>query len=407
LQSSVIASCNASEDVPWAAELRTITAAGEILLKPDLEEIVCLKCANAIDAYPELTQVEVIDRTKTDRQFNSEFLLTRNQTSIAEDKSQKVDAFIPRVVEKHMRMERDFYVKVGYVAQDFLENKFDISLKAARVRTCSAYDLRGNLYPAVCMARADINPEWPFLPGKIRITESESLGERHLQPGDQLRDAQAIGVFLNRVKNMAQDRGIDVLADQTGKLQTQKLITDRIQRALTARADKATAVDAEMEALKAGNQFAERTQRISRRQRGTIQPEELEGDHPVAASVGNSKPGSTLPDARARARARGSGGGRGLTTATSRGNRSVSNGSPVGAPQAPTPDVQGPRSASRTPRAAVPLPKKTNTESSAGGKGAKLLGGYYKHKDFNFQKILDGEVPTRQTAPAPDLINYI
>jgi hypothetical protein len=392
--------CVITEDAKWASELLSVLANGEKQVTADPTETLCLKCSLAVDAYPEYEQGEVVDKVHNDRKFGGDFKVV---VAVAESIA-KGDAdapkFVPRIVENHLTMERTFKVRVGYIAQDFLEAKFEISLSASRIRTCDAYNLNGQRYPAVAMALNEIPADWPFLPGSIKFKESCFFAERSLQAKDQLRDPQAMAAFYKNMGSMSLGKCDDVKIDSVGNLQSQKTITDKFKRALCLRNERSAGVEAEMNALVGGNDFVVQPIRVNHRRISGQGEEAQRGAVTGVIAAGTPRNIASASATRGRSRTRGAPPATHNTT-DSKPRRVKSakhaghSGGSVGAASASAKS----RSASGGHLVTPPSARKAPEPISDKSVGPKV-GGYYKHKEFDYFEILQGAAPTRQTAPA-------
>jgi hypothetical protein len=391
--------CVATEDVKWASVLRTLLPDGGIQENADPDERLCLRCGRTVDAYPDKEQSEVLEQLGNDRQFSGDFLVTKAVGDKVDEGGDDAPKFTPRVVESQLIMERSFKSKVGYVSQDFLEAKYEISLSASRVKTCDAYDLNGRRFSAVAMPISEIPADWPHLLGSIKFREASFFGETVMQPRDQLREPQALAAFYRHVSALSQGRCADLVADNVGKLQSHKIIMDKVKRALAARTERSTGIDAEMDALVSGKDHVVQPVRVNHRRsgaqgegahRGKASDDDPARNPRVVVAASTSRGGSRTrgpPPARSLLNgsakySQASGRGR-IGRLGSRGGIGSNRSRAASASTLPTPP-----SARRAPK---PLPDQ--------GTGP-TVGGYYKHKEFDYFEILNGVAPTRQTAPA-------
>lgn len=379
--------------------LRSILPEGGFQETPDPDERLCFKCGRAVDAYPEKEQAEILEEIAKDRQFKGDFLVTKEVGVKVDEGGDDAPQFTPRVVESHFVMERSFKAKVGYVAQDFLEAKYEISLSASRVKTCDAYDLNGNRFPAVPMAIPEIPADWPYLLGSIKFREASFFGETSLQPRDQLREPQALAAFYKHVSAMSQGRCADLVADNVGKLQTHKIILDKVKRALAVRTERSSGIDAEMDALVAGKDHVVQPVRVNHRRSGA-QGEEAHRVGGAETEVAKKlRVAVAAPGKRGRSKTRGRPPSRQKANASAGSSQGGSRGNNSSKPTRGANGSARPRAASAHPFATPPSSKKAPESILDQGIGPKV-GGYYKHKEFDYFEILHGAAPTRQTAPA-------
>jgi hypothetical protein len=372
-------------------------ASGEVIEEPDPDEIVCASCGRAVDAHQEYTEEELIRLLPTDRKLKGEFLTTKDVGDKIAAGDSEVPQFVDRCVGKVLTMERTFEVEVAYVALSFLETKYEVSLAASRVKTCEAYNLKGQIFPALCLARSDVPKDWPFLPGTVKFKESCKFEETRLPAQKQLRDEHAINAFSKLMTAIGENKCTDVESDRFGNLQTAAKVLEKITKTISVRNEKSVNIQAEMDALKSGTDHVKHIVKVSNRQRNAsaqdvpvTAPHGLEdGTHPKkrpGKALARSRSGSRLHgrrDPRSAGKfARGRGGQK------SRGRSSDGSLSKIfrGSKQARVPESPARQVAPSQPEASTPI--------------AKVVGGYYKHKEFDFVEIMNGAKPTRQTDPA-------
>jgi hypothetical protein len=375
----------------------TDPASGDVVEEPDPDENVCASCGRAVDAHQEYTEEELIRLLPTDRKLKGEFLNTKDVGDKIAAGDSEVPQFVDRCVGKVLTMERTFEVEVAYVALSYLETKFEVSLAASRVKTCEAYNLKGQIFQALCLARSDVPKEWPFLPGIVRFKESCKFEETRLPAKKQLRDEHAINAFGKLITAIGVNKCTDVENDRLGNLQTAAKVLEKITKTINLRNEKSVNVQAEMDALKSGTDHVKHIVKVSNRQR-SASAQEFPVTAPHGVEDGNhpkKRPVKALPRSRSGSRRQGrrdvkSAGkfARGRGGLKTRGRSSDGSMAKLRqeSRQARVPESPARQVAPSQPDAITPI--------------AKVVGGYYKHKEFDFIEILNGAKPTRQTDPA-------
>jgi hypothetical protein len=374
----------------WFAYKDEVRGEGDIVSTPD--GFTCRKHGKTVESFPLLEADEQSSLVHTSKDFNGEFYAAAGNV----DKS--VNSFMPRNVSTNLEVGRSWEVAVAYASVADYEAHFSCTTSQGAARLTTAYNMRGEAYPAVAMSPDEVPKDLAVVLGSLFIRDYVKLENYYLEPKEQLRNGQGDDTLRFLVmKDEADARGKDLKTENLLNLPSYAQLFDKATKFKRGQKEKQDEMQANFDAARQGIDRAPVVHRSASRfgpAPGHLPPTEEPG-------VVRHKSGALEQQTLSRSRGRGGSSiGRGGDLSNPKRWRGVhaACGTPTAFRSAnPTLPAKAASLVSLTSPAGA---RKRPLDLPLGALAAQHQGGkYYARKTINLQEIFEGAAPGRQVGP--------